>query len=433
MRTALSVVVAVLIFSPAAAFGESMTLDEALERAGKSSPLVLAADAAVDSASGDVMQATGYLLPQVNLSETYSRTDDPVGVFAAKLQQGKFSAADFNIGKLNHPGSVNNWQTRIEAGMPIIHSGVIWGKRKAALEAKKAAGQMSEHTVSDVRLMVSRLYYQAAALARQLQTIDDGIGKLRELENSYQLMDAPNSAATTNYYVAKSVRTNLEAERVKIDCMRKDAIRNLNAIMGEDPEKTLELADPLPSVTSLSSSAGEVSTRKDVQAAESQWKAAVQARKAAMRSFGPAIDVFGAYNRYTGDFKSSEGSYEFGARLSIPVFTASKFGEVKKAKADALRAKYGREALALQAEAERQSAEQEFSSCVQRYRTIGDAAGYATEAMRVAGTRYKEGTLPLMDYSQAIQNWVQMRMRHIESHMNVAMAKANLAFQRNEL
>ena len=43
---------------------------------------------------------------------------------------------------------------------------------------------MSEHTVSDVRLMVSRLYYQAAALARQLQTIDDGIGKLRELENS---------------------------------------------------------------------------------------------------------------------------------------------------------------------------------------------------------------------------------------------------------
>ncbi len=98
---------------------------------------------------------------------------------------------------------------------------------------------MSEHTVSDVRLMVSRLYYQAAAPARQLQTIDDGIvGKLRELEKFYQLMDAPNSVATTNYYVAKSVRTNLEAERVKIDCMRKDAIRNLNAIMGEDPEKT---------------------------------------------------------------------------------------------------------------------------------------------------------------------------------------------------
>ncbi len=83
---------------------------------------------------------------------------------------------------------------------------------------------------------------------------------------------------------------------------------------------------------------------------------------------------------HTGDFKSSEGSYEFGARLSIPVFTASKFGEVKKAKVDALRAKYGRRRLRSRPRPRGKAPSRSFSSCVQRYRMIGDAAGYATEA-----------------------------------------------------
>ena len=51
----------------------------------------------------------------------------------------------------------------------------------------------------------------------------------------------------------------------------------------------------------------------------------------------------------------------------------------------------------------------------------------------VTKKRYDQGTLPLFDYSQSIQNWTNVRQRTIETQYQVAMAIEHWNFERGEL
>lgn len=433
-RIALMVAASLAALLPAAAFGRTLTLSEALDRAGGESPQVLARAAAADAAASGVTQATSRMTPELRVSEGYVRTNDPVGVFAAKLDQGKFTAADFDVGRLNHPKSVNNWVTRFELGVPIFQSGTDWAQLKAARELQGGGERMVDFERSRTRLAVTRLYYTSVALAQQRRAIEEGIGKLRQLEASYQLMEAPTSASTTSFLVARSVRTSLEAEAVKIDCQRRDAERDLNAILGIEPDEPLSLPDPLPPATRIDAGeGGAVARRADLDASAASVRAAGAERDAAMRRWGPDIHFVGAYNLYTGDFQDAQGSYEVGARLSWPVFALGRHARIGTAKARLAEAQQLHRQAELAAAADLESAESGVRSCLERYRIINQALATANQALSEAAVRYQEGSLPLMDYSQTIQNWVRMRLSLIENHLNVATAKAEYQFQRGAL
>ncbi len=426
------VVVIAALTAATSAHAETLSLDDAIARAVGDAPTVLAREAATDEAEGTVNGAEARLMPNLTFSETYLRTDNPVGVFGSKLNQGKFTAADFAIPSLNDPKSINNWDTRIELKVPIIHSGVNWAGRRAAMEGMNAAEYMEDFERSSVTLSTRKLYYAAVALSMQRSAVDDGIKKLRSLEGSYQLMEAPTSASTTSYLVAKSVRENLEADGVKLDCERKKTLRDLNALLGNEPDADLTLSDPLPPVSRAAGVASS-QTRSDIEASAASVRASDAQRKAALRRWGPNVDFFGAYDVFTGDFQDAKGTYEVGARLSWPIFDWGRHAEIRMARARHAQAKHMHRAASLKAEADLRTAESNVRSCVQRYYIVGKAFNSAKQALGQATTRYKEGTLPLMDYSQAIQNWVQMKMNLIQNQLNVSTAEAEYDFQRGEV
>lgn len=416
---------------PTLAQAESVSLEEALARATGESPAVLASASATSAADAMVDSAEAKLMPRLDFSETYLRTDNPVGVFAAKLNQGKFTAADFAIPSLNDPKSYNNWITRVELKVPVIHSGVNWAGRRAAIASRDAAEHMEDFERSSVALATKKLYYTAVALSMQRKAVNAGIGKLRALEGSYQLMEAPTSASTTSYLVAKSVRENLEADGVHLDCEHKKVLRDLNTVMGDDPDAEVTPVDPLPAVADRTD--GQREMRSDVAASEARVRTAKAQRDAALRRWGPNVDFFTAYDVYTGDFEDAKGSYEVGARLSWPVFDWGRHADIRATKAMRAQAEHMHRAATLRAKADLRSAETNVTSCVKRYRIVERAFGSANQALTQATTRYKEGTLPLMDYSQAIQNWVRMKINLIENRLNVANANAEYDFQRNSL
>lgn len=447
MRRLLIAIVGLLaVAGPSSASAESLSLAAALDLAMGQSPRVEASAAATEAARGGVTEATGAFTPRVGVSQTYMRTDDPVGVFAAKLQQGKFTAGDFALPVLNDPNGINDWVTRVEVAQPIFHSGIDWAQRRAAVERLNAQGHQESFDRARVRLAVTNLYFAAVAMNRQHTAIADGIRKLKSLEASYQLMEAPTSASTTSYLVARSVRTNLESELLKVACMRDKALRDLNVVLGQGPETSLSLTDPLPPVAGLRDASdrptpaaddapeeGGTGLRPDVEAGRAQARAAKAERDAAVRRWGPDFDFFGAYSVHTGNFESSKGMYEVGARLSLPLVSVARQGTIRRAKAEQKRSEEAARAQELEAAADLATAEANLASCVERYGIVGRAAATAEEAMRVAMTRYDEGTLPLMDFSDAIQNWVEMRVRHVEGHLNAAIARTMVDFHRNTL
>ncbi len=429
-------VIAVIMMTlalPRAMAAETLTLKEALDRAAGESPRVMAREAAADASSKAVQEANAAFLPKLAVSETFMRTNDPVGVFSAKLDQAKFTAADFNLPQLNDPKSINNWTTRVELAVPAFHSGVDWAQRRAALEQNTSSEKLADFERSRVRFAVMKLYYTAVAMAEQRLAVNEGIRRLRALEGSYQLMEAPTSASTTSYLVAKSVRTGLDAEAVRLECRRKQALRDLNAVMGVEPDTELALTDPLPAVVLAQGSDVPAKSRADIEASAAGVRAAGAERDAAARRWGPDVDLFGAYNLYTGNFDGSNGSYEVGARLSWQVFDWGRQARTARSGAVLEQAQQMHRAAELSAAADLATAASNIRSCAERYRIVSQAVGTASEAVGQATTRYAEGTLPLMDYSQTIQNWVNMRQRLIENHLDFATAQAEYDFQRGAL
>lgn len=424
-----------LVSCSAAASAETLSLKEAQRRAGGESPTALAGEAAADAAKAGVDEANAQFFPQLHVSETYLRTDDPVAVFGGKLQQEKFGAADFALPSLNNPSPINHWITRFEVNQPIFRSGSDWAKRRAAVEQFHARTHLTAFEKTGAKLAATRLYYAAVALSRQAAALNDGIGRLRKLESSYELAEAQTSASTTSYLVARSVRLSLEAMLTRTDGERKKALRDLNAVMGQDPETPLALSDPLPAVRAPESrkDPGARGAREDIQASASGKEAARANKDAALRRWGPEIRAFGAYNLFTGDFQDAGTSYEAGFRLDWSVFNWGRQGDIRKAKADARRAEVLHRGAELQAAADLENAREDLSSAVAAYRMLASASKTADEGLTIAAQRYQEGTLPLMDYSQAVRNWVEMRLHLVEGHLAAAQASADYDFQKGDL
>ena len=72
---------------------------------------------------------SAVLLPQINLSNTSTFTNNPLYAFGYKLLQRDVSSADFDPESLNDPGNVENFNTRIELVQPLINIDG-WKERK---------------------------------------------------------------------------------------------------------------------------------------------------------------------------------------------------------------------------------------------------------------------------------------------------------------
>jgi len=67
-------------------------------------------------------QTQAAFLPQVSVSHTGTRTNNPVFAFGGKLNQGVFGQSDFAIDALNNPDAITNFTTNIEVKQPIINA-----------------------------------------------------------------------------------------------------------------------------------------------------------------------------------------------------------------------------------------------------------------------------------------------------------------------
>lgn len=421
-----------LIFQINAHAADGLSLEKTLEMA-TSSPRQLASEQTVEAAAARLSQAKGAFLPAANVSETFRRTDDPVGVFSTKLQQGKFAANDLALNSLNNPAGVNNWTTRIEAQQPIIHSGVDIYKKRSAEHSLTAAEEMNHFNQLSIRLQAASLYYQAVALRNKIGVVGQGIAKLKNLEASFEQADAPSSANESNYLIAKSIRSELEAQEIRLKTMEMNTKRLLSSLIGL-PDNDVRLTDSLPSPSYATGHTTDADTkRSDVAAAEAIVKATEADHKASKWSWGPNLDAYAAYNRYTGNFNSSKGSYETGVMLSWPVFRGHRTGEVREAEAMKIMAQKQHEAVSNQAEAERSNSFTRLKACINQYHLNQRAVNEASRALNLAAQRYMEGTLPLLDYSQAIQNWTMMQQMLVDNHYSIAEAYIQKRFQTGDL
>ena len=159
-----------LVFAvfPLGAQDPVLALKDAVRLALDKNKSVEASVAARNAAETRISQARSGRLPKVNYSESWTRSDNPVFVFSSLLTQNQFGAQNFQIGPLNQPNFLNNFQSQLTADQVLYGAGQTKHAIRSAELTKDIASEDGRRTQMEVIAGVIRAYYDALLSADQL-------------------------------------------------------------------------------------------------------------------------------------------------------------------------------------------------------------------------------------------------------------------------
>jgi len=222
-----------------------LTLRDAVKQALGRHPSLEAADARIEAAGSRVGQARSGYLPRVQYMENLMRGNNPVYVFGALLTQRQFTAANFDIARLNRPDALNNFQSMITAEQLIYDFGGVKNGVKAAEIGKKMTE--AEKRTAELNLIahVARAYHgvtlatQALEVAREaLKTAEADLQRARTVRDAGLATEADVLAVQVHAAAMKEQVIRREADL-------KVARAALNEALGLPLDTPQELATPL--------------------------------------------------------------------------------------------------------------------------------------------------------------------------------------------
>src|ERR1022692_3068546 len=102
---------------------DSISLKDAVHLALEKNKSMEASVASRKAAESRIAEARGGYLPKVNYSESWARSDNPVFVFSSLLTQHQFGEQNFQVGPLNRPDFLNNFQSQVTANKTLSAAG----------------------------------------------------------------------------------------------------------------------------------------------------------------------------------------------------------------------------------------------------------------------------------------------------------------------
>src|SRR5512143_379766 len=409
------------------AAGEPLTLAGAMQRARESAREVAAARSRHEAAQARARQASAFRLPSVNLTELYTRTDNPAEVFAMKLNQGVFSFPEFVATDPNKPAPINAGITRAEITLPLFTGGELSGRIEQARDAAEAAAGTADWASQNAALAAAEAYVQLAQAEEYV----------RLLSKSRETVGAHVEFARNHVEQGMLVKSELlraEVELSRIDDLVTEAegrVRVANANLafrlhaaGDASWALAPLPDPLPLEEPVDSWLATADGRADLVSARKLLAAGELEEKVKRAPYWPKLALVARGELY-GDapFRSSGTSGSIAAVATWNVFQ----GGADRAAAVAARAdaRAAREDVLQFADGARLEVRQGFEearTARDRHETAKKALAAAREAERITDERFRSGivrTLDLLDASTS--------RREAETRELVTRAEAHAA------
>jgi outer membrane protein len=189
---------------------DSMSLKDAVQAALKGNKSVDASDQARKGAESGISAARGGYLPKVNYNESWTRSDNPVFVFSSLLTQHQFSEQNFQIGALNRPDFLNNFQSLITADQTIYDAGQTKHAVRSAELMKDLTGEQGRRVRMEVIASVTKSYYDALLSQEQVKATSQA---MRSAQADLDRAQALRSAGMSTDVDVLSIRVHLASVR----------------------------------------------------------------------------------------------------------------------------------------------------------------------------------------------------------------------------
>src|SRR5450759_1826192 len=203
MRTTLVFLLAVPLWAQG-----PLSLREAVRLAIRENASVAGTTAGARASEARITQARGGMLPKINYSESFARSDNPVFVFSSLLTQHQFGVENFAIGPLNRPDFLNNFQSQVTVDQPIYDAGQTRNAVKSAELAQKMTGEEQRRVKMEVISLAARTYYGAVLAAENLKAATQAVGSA---EADLKRAESVRAAGMSTDVDVLSIRVNLAA------------------------------------------------------------------------------------------------------------------------------------------------------------------------------------------------------------------------------
>lgn len=435
MRQALTVFVLVPIlagWSAEAGIAQPLSLAEAMAEARAGGKEVRAAQARYQASEAGVQQAKGFRLPRVSVSEVWSSTDSPAEAFALRLNQRRFSMADFMSADPNRPDRLTTGLSRVELSLPLYAGGELRARIEQAEAAAEAARLRGERT-GDLAAFGAGEAYVRLVQAREFRIL---------LEKSRDTVAA--HAALAREYAGQGMVVASELLRAEVELARLEdmvleatgrervAEANLAFQLGRDQSAVVATAN-LPEVdgveTDLEWWLAAAVARRDVAAADAMIRAAKLEESALRGAMRPRVGLV-ARGELVDDrpFGSRGESTTVMAVASLDLYTGGSHRAAVaaarwQAEAGRIEVERMKEGIGLEV----REAHATVIAAQARAATARRAVAAARENERIVTERFRAGVVKMLDVLDASTTAREAETRELVARADALASRLRLA------
>jgi outer membrane protein len=419
---------------------QPLSLHDAVALALRENRAAVAAEAGVRAADERLNQAKSGMLPRVNISESAMRGNNPVYVFSSLLTQHQFGAGNFNLGPLNRPDALTNFQTQLTVDQPIYDARQTRNATSTAQLSGRMAAEDQRRTRMETIARVAQTYYGAILAVENLKAAGQAV---RSAEADLRRAEDVRAAGMSTDVDVLSIKVHLASvneQRITRQAQLDVARAALNDAMG----LPLEAEHVLAGILSPTGPAEMVLGSLEKEAAEGRAEtrqsrlatslAEVQNR-AAHDSWLPQIGVRAAFETDAQRFVTRGGAnWMAGVTVRWNVFNGfadrAKMAEtsslLEKARADEQRAGSAVKLQVRQAYAGLQAASQ-------RIQVAATAVAAAEESLRITQNRYEAGLATVTDLLRTETALLDTKTRYLASLHDERLAATMVEFAAGRL
>lgn len=269
-------------------------LKEAVDVALRDNHLLRAERSAVEAGRQEIGLAASGMGPIVTIEERYLRTANPTYGFMAKLNQQRFTVADFRIDSLNHPNPANDFQTSLAVEKPLFARQVQIGEEMAGKEAEAMAWQF-QRSREEIAMEVVKAYLAVRTGREFVVAASKGVEDAAEHVRIAEMRHDNGLGLYSDILRAKTAQTAAEQRLVSAGKNHDVARRGLGLLLGvNEPVGVGDEEIDLP-VRDLVAWQEAAAGRHDILAMEARRQVARKGLDLAGAGFLPTIGVGGSY------------------------------------------------------------------------------------------------------------------------------------------
>ncbi|MDE1978241.1 MAG: TolC family protein [Betaproteobacteria bacterium] len=430
--------------SLASAQAETLDFRQAVDVALRQNPDLMGVQAQMAQARAGINQAEGAKMPKITVSAGVTRTNDALNAFGIKLSQRQATFNDFGANQflgpqslgvapdnLNYPGSVNNFNTRIQAELPIYTGGKLQGylqQARSMLMAAQAGDQAARQQIIYHALQA----YDGVYTARAFKGV--AVKALEAAQSQVKTVDSlfkQGVVIKSDLLSAQVRQEDVKLQQDQAADMEAQAMDALHVVLGVPLNQPITLG-PEVMVTMPEGDpnawVGQAMERNPkIQALQHQIAAAGGKIEVARADRYPQVGAMARFDTNDPNLGFESRSYTVGAQLNWTIFDG---GVTRNAVDQAV-------AQRMELQAKLQSEQNQLGMQVQdSYRKAVDAANQvktrelavkqSEEAARIVSKRYADGVGTLVEVQGAQAQLDKARADLIMAKQQVNLQRAAL-------